>query len=122
MAKKERKRRTMPENRKYTESSLEEFLEEEDLFIGQGKSAPAQVMLRLRNVLVVFAVILFLLSFTGKGAPLRAIGYIFGALAYVCEILVLTDCFKVKIPHNELFMPYCFGPLYLIMGIGYLVG
>ena len=49
-------------------------------------------------------------------------GYLFGAIAYICEIMVLTDCFKVKIPHNELFMPYCFGPLYLIMGVGYLVG
>ena len=53
---------------------------------------------------------------------LRAVGYLFGAIAYICEIMVLTDCFKVKIPHNELFMPYCFGPLYLIMGVGYLVG
>ena len=50
------------------------------------------------------------------------LGYLFGAIAYICEIMVLTDCFKVKIPHNELFMPYCFGPLYLIMGVGYLVG
>ena len=28
----------------------------------------------------------------------------------------------VRGTHNELFMPYCFGPLYLIMGVGYLVG
>ena len=45
-----------------------------------------------------------------------------GATEYIEQIMVLTDCFKVKIPHNELFMPYCFGPLYLIMGVGYLVG
>lgn len=111
----------MPENAKYVKLSSKMF-PEEDLFIGQGKSALTQVILCIRNALVVFAVTLFLLSFTAKGEPLRAVGYIFGALAYVCEILVLTDCFKAKIPHTELFMPYCFGPLYLIMGIGYLVG
>jgi len=110
----------MPENTKYIEPSLKMF-PEENLFIGQGKSALTQVILCVRNALVVFAVTMFLLSFAGKSEPLRAIGYISGALAYVCEILVLTDCFKVKIPHNELFMPYCFGPLYLIMGVGYLM-
>ena len=110
----------MLESTKYVEPSPK-MLPEEDLFIGQAKNTPTQIILCVRNALVVFAVTLFLLSFAGKGEPLRAIGYISGALAYVCEILVLTDCFKIKIPHNELFMPYCFGPLYLIMGIGYLM-
>lgn len=111
----------MPENANYIEP-FQETLPEEDTFIGQGKSALTQTLLCVRNALVVFAVAVFLLSFFGKDEPLRAIGYISGALAYVCEILTLTDCFKVKIPHNELFMPYCFGPLYLIMGIVYLMG
>ena len=104
------------------ESALEEFFGDEDLLIGHGKSVPAQIALRIRNVLVVLAVVLFLVSLGSSRYPmLRAVGYLLGALAYICEIFVLTDCFKVKIPHNELFMPYCFGPLYIIMGVGYLV-
>ena len=98
------------------ESALEKFWGEEDLLVGKGKSTPAQIALRFRNAMV-------LLAFASDRYPiLRAVGYLFGAIAYICEIMVLTDCFKVKIPHNELFMPYCFGPLYLIMGVGYLVG
>ena len=105
------------------ESALEKFWGEEDLLVGKGKSTPAQIALRFRNAMVLLAAILFLLSFASDRYPiLRAVGYLFGAIAYICEIMVLTDCFKVKIPHNELFMPYCFGPLYLIMGVGYLVG
>ena len=97
------------------ESALEKFWGDEDLLVGKGKSTPAQIALRFRNVMVLLAAILFLLSFASDRYPiLRAVGYLFGAIAYICEIMVLTDCFKVKIPHNELFMPYCFGPLYLI--------
>lgn len=110
----------MIENTKCVETSPK-MLPKEDLLIGQTKNTPTQTILCVRNALVVFAVTMFLLSFAGRGEALRAIGYISGALAYVCEILVLTDCFKIKIPHNDLFMPYCFGPLYLIMGIGYLM-
>lgn len=112
----------MQENYQNVESAFEEFFGDEDLLIGHGKSVPAQIALRIRNVMVVLAVILFLLSLGSSRYPvLRAVGYLLGAIAYVCEIFVLTDCFKVKIPHNELFMPYCFGPLYLIMGVGYLM-
>lgn len=92
-----------------------------ELFPAHGKSAASQLFLCLRNVFVVPAVALLLLSFLLHGYPaLRALGYLFGALAYICEIFVLTDCFKLRLPRNELFMPYCFGPLYLIMGMGYL--
>lgn len=44
-----------------------------------------------------------------------------GAAAYVFECLLLTDCFKTKVPHKEMFMVYCLGPLYLIMGLGYIL-
>ena len=105
------------------ETPIEAFLDDGDLLIAQGKGTAPQIFLRLRNAFVVLAAALFLLSFFLLSYPaLRALGYLFGALAYICEILVLTDCFRVRIPHNELFMPYCFGPLYLIMGVGYLVG
>lgn len=87
-----------------------------------GKCRATQVMLGIRNGMVVLAVLVFLVSLAPRYTALRAVGYLFGALAYVCEIFVLTDCFKTKLSHDELFMPYCFGPLYLIMGVGYLMG
>ena len=108
------------------ESALEKFWGDEDLLVGKGKSTPAQIALRFRNVMVLLAAILFLLSFASDRYPiLRAVGYLFGAIAAQGIAIMIekkVDCFKVKIPHNELFMPYCFGPLYLIMGVGYLVG
>ncbi len=80
------------------ESALEKFWGEEDLLVGKGKSTPAQIALRFRNAMVLLAAILFLLSFASNRYPiLRAVGYLFGAIAYICEIMVLTDCFKVKI-------------------------
>lgn len=89
---------------------------------GQEKCALTPVMLWLRNAMVALAATFFLASLPMFGhLSMRAAGYLFGALAYVCEIFVLTDCFRVKLPSNEMFMPYCFGPLYAVMGIGYLI-
>lgn len=81
------------------------------------------VMLIVRNLLVGVATVFFLLSFFFEDAHhiLRAVGYFSGAGAYVFECLLLTDCFKNKVPHKELFMVYCLGPLYLLMGLGYLL-
>ena len=44
-----------------------------------------------------------------------------GAGAYVAEILILTDGFRRKVPQKELFMAYCFGPLYILLGLSYLL-
>ena len=52
---------------------------------------------------------------------LKAIAYFCGAVAYFLEILLLTDCFKKKVHHKELFMVYCLGPLYLLMGLNYIL-
>ena len=52
---------------------------------------------------------------------LRAIAYFCGAGAYVAEILILTDGFRRKVPQKELFMAYCFGPLYILLGLSYLL-
>ena len=58
------------------ESALEKFWGEEDLLVGKGKSTPAQIALRFRNVMVLLAAILFLLSFASNRYPiLRAVGY-----------------------------------------------
>jgi hypothetical protein len=80
------------------------------------------IFLILRNVFVGAAAVLFLVSFFFRGAYniLKGIGYFCGALAYVFECLAVTDCFQTKVPHTEMFMVYCFGPLYILMGLGYL--
>ena len=44
-----------------------------------------------------------------------------GCDLYFCEIVLLTDCFTAKVPHKELFMAYCFGPLYILLGLSYLL-
>ena len=79
-------------------------------------------LLVLRNVFVSFAVLVFLTSLFWHDAytTLKAIGYFCGAIAYVFECLAVTDCFKTKVPHTEMFMVYCFGPLYILMGLGYI--
>ena len=41
--------------------------------------------------------------------------------AYCCEFLYLTKGFHEKIPHDEMFMVYCFAPLYLLLGLSYLL-
>lgn len=79
-------------------------------------------LLVLRNVFVGAAVVLFALSFFLHDIfnLLRAIAYFCGAAAYLFECLAVTDCFQTKVPHTEMFMVYCFGPLYLLMGFSYL--
>jgi hypothetical protein len=80
------------------------------------------LLLVLRNFFVVFAAIFFLASLVFHGAytTLKAIGYFSGAAAYIFECLAVTDCFQTKVPHTEMFMVYCFGPLYILMGLGYI--
>ena len=77
------------------------------------------VMLVARNV----AAALFLASFALADIHklLRAAAYFLGAGAYFAEILVLTDGFRQRVPQKELFMAYCFGPLYILLGLSYLL-
>ncbi len=81
-------------------------------------------ILLARNVAVALAVALFLASLvhTAQSGSLKAAAYFLGAGAYFCEILILTDCFRTKVPHREMFMAYCFGPLYILLGVSYLAG
>ncbi len=81
------------------------------------------IMLVLRNLLVAVAAVLFILSFFFDDIYhiLKGVAYFCGAVAYVFECLLLTDCFKTKVEHQEMFMVYCFGPLYLLMGLGYFL-
>jgi len=78
--------------------------------------------LLLRNVFVGLAAVLFLMALFVREhhTLLNGIAYVSGAVAYLAECLAVTDCFRTKVPHTELFMVYCFGPLYLLMGLNYL--
>ena len=74
------------------------------------------VMLVVRNLAAGAAAVLFLASFA-----LADIHKLLRAGAYFAEILVLTDGFRRKVPQKELFMAYCFGPLYILLGLSYLL-
>lgn len=80
------------------------------------------ILLVLRNLFVAAAAVLFLLSFFFHDNQniFKAIAYFCGTGAYVFECLAVTDCFQTKVPHTEMFMVYCFGPLYLLMGLSYI--
>lgn len=103
---------------------LYEGLAEGEL-LSQGRhKALEHWFLLLRNLAVGGAVVLFILSlfYLPHSNSYKAAAYFLGALAYFSEILLLTDCFSEKVPHQEMFMAYCFGPLYVLLGISYLIG
>ena len=78
-------------------------------------------LLVLRNIFVAAAVVLFLLSIFFHLDILKAGAYFSGAAAYIFECLAVTDCFQTKVPHTEMFMFYCFGPLYILLGLNYIL-
>ena len=78
------------------------------------------ILLIARNFAAGAAAVLFL-ALADIHKLLRAAAYFLGAGAYFAEILVLTDGFRRKVPRKELFMAYCFGPLYILLGLSYLL-
>ena len=81
--------------------------------------------IRIGNVCVTFAAVLFLVSLLPEESVsakyvLRGIGYFFGAVAYGTEVFALTDGFKEKLKFGAMYMPYVFGILYILLGISYL--
>ncbi len=111
--------------RQFAESIMElkEALTEEELLAGSHHKRAEHVILLVRNAAVAAAALLFLVSLLHipQRYLLKAIAYFFGAGAYFCEILLLTDCFTQKVPHREMFMAYCFGPMYILLGVSYLL-
>ena len=101
-----------------------DVLSEERLIARSRDKKQKYVMLLVRNAAVAIAGILFLFSlFHIPSASLcKAVAYFLGAGAYCSEILLVTDCFHTRVPHSEMFMAYCFGPLYILLGISYLLG
>ena len=113
-----RKRRHVLRN---LETDIEELFDDEE-FIEHSKShILSEIIVWGRNLAVLVAVILFLISiFNHELTKLRAIAYFFGAACYFLEIVEMTEYFRHTPPIKEMFMVYCFGPLYILMGISYL--
>ena len=108
--------------------NLAEYFEEglkENVLIGMIRHKElGTIVLWIRNIAVVMAVIIFILSLFlhEQSHMLKGIAYFLGAGAYVSEILVSSDFFTRKLHHREMFMAYCFGPLYVLLGLSYLLG
>ncbi len=105
--------------------TLISMLDEEELISHSRHPELERLFLTLRNIAAGLAVLMFtfsLLTDLPIYTKLKAIGYFFGAAAYLFEMALLTDCFTEEMDHKEMFMAYCFGPLYVLMGISYLVG
>ena len=103
-----------------------ESIEKADYAAETGESEESlrkeRVWMELRNLFVIVAAVLFILSLLlSHKHTLRAIAYFLGAAAYISELAMLTKGFRERIPHAEAFMALCFGPLYILMGIAYLV-
>lgn len=101
------------------------LLTEEELLSHSRHPALEKFFLTLRNTAAGAAVLLFLLSvltYLPAYRTLMAWGYFCGAAAYFFELALLTDCFTERVPRKELFMAYCFGPMYVLLGINYLLG
>lgn len=108
---------------KKVKSTVDKTLPDKEELTHTGHHRRDYIMLVLRNFLVTMAVLLFVLSFFFDDIyhTLKGIAYFCGAGAYAFECLLVTNCFKTKVPHEELFMVYCFGPLYILMGLGYIL-
>ncbi len=99
-------------------------LVEEELIEQGGHKKLEKTALLIRNIAVLASFIIFIVSVfcPPYNNIIKAIAYFAGTVAYFCEIMLLTDCFSKKVAPSEMFMAYCFGPLYLIMGLSYLIG
>ena len=105
--------------------TLISMLDEDELISHSRHPQLERLFLTLRNIAAALAVFVFLLSLLTDlpiYTKLKAVGYFFGAAAYLFEMALLTDCFTEEVDHKEMFMAYCFGPLYVLMGISYLTG
>ena len=100
-----------------------EGLSEEEVISHSSHKKAEHLALLLRNLAVGAAVVLFFVSLfhVPFRYPLKAIAYFLGAAAYCLEIVLLTDCFTTRVPHQEMFMAYCFGPMYILLGLSYLL-
>lgn len=86
-----------------------------------------QHLLLIRNLCVAVAAVLFISAMVPHALShhmkyiVRGVAYIFGAGAYLGEMLIITDNFKHVHPFREMFMPYAFGALYVMMAASYFL-
>ena len=86
-------------------------------------------LLLIRNIAVTIAAVLFLSSelpfpfFEEWHHTFCGAGYLFGAIAYVTELMEESDEQKEHDPHHrrKLFMPNVFGTLYVILAICHFI-
>ena len=77
----------------------------------------------IRNIFAALTAICFISSFIMLQRQLlvRGIGYCFGFVAYLAEVLELTEGFNRKKHIDDLFMAICFGGLYIFMAVSYIM-
>ena len=131
----------MQENKEYHRTGITEAIAEEAIHIMEGDEAivhdlpeshrlskTQHTFLTVRNIFVVIAGGLFILSMLHIEPIyhywniLKFVAYILGAGAYGSEIIVLTDGWRKNPGLKEMFMPYMFGVLYVLLGFSYLLG
>lgn len=84
-------------------------------------------LLILRNLAAtVTAAVFFLAVFTHTfwsdiNPLLRSIAYFCGCVAYLLEILILNDRFRIRPPLSIMYMPYLLGALYVLLGVSYFL-
>ena len=104
-------------------SEIKEVLSEEEPINEGTHRRLDHIALYIRNIATFAAMLMFLYSVFHLPYYniVKGIAYFIGAGAYLCEILVLTDFFSTEVPHREMFMAYCFGPIYILMGLSYIL-
>ena len=131
----------MQENKEHHRTGITEAIAEEAIHIMEGDEAivhdrpeshrlskTQHTFLTVRNIFVVIAGGLFILSMLHIEPIyhywniLKFVAYILGAGAYGSEIIVLTDGWRKNPGLKEMFMPYMFGVLYVLLGFSYLLG
>ena len=107
----------------YVKKLIRDGFLERDLIGESSHKVLEEILLWIRNIAVFAAVVLFIVSLIlhETGHFWKGIAYFCGAGAYVAELLLLTECFTKKTRHNEMFMVYCFGPLYILLGLSDLL-
>lgn len=101
-----------------------EGLSEEEILAHSKHRRAERFLLLGRNIAVAVAMLFFTVSLFSVPCShyLKATAYFLGAIAYFQEIVLLTDFFSKQVPHQEMFMAYCFGPMYVLLGLSYLFG
>ena len=107
---------------KHIEKDMEELFDDEEFIENSSHPVFNEILVLLRNIGVLIAVVLFLISiFNHHWTKLRAVAYFVGAGCYFLEMLEMTNYFRERPQLKDMFMVYCFGPLYILMGISYLL-